>query len=88
MPEGLIAETIPRQTYAVFTHTMKTHSLHEELQPTIAWIWGTSVGMVVPITTEEREFAMANSTEELFRRMAEAGIEPLVDRQPTPRWLG
>ncbi len=41
LPEGLIAETIPRQTYAVFTHTMKTHSLHEELQPTVAWIWGT-----------------------------------------------
>jgi AraC family transcriptional regulator len=41
LPEGLIAETIPRQTYAVFTHTLKTHSLHEELQPTVTWIWGT-----------------------------------------------
>jgi AraC family transcriptional regulator len=41
LPEGLIAETIPRQTYAVFKHRMKTHSLHEELQPTTAWIWGT-----------------------------------------------
>lgn len=41
LPAGLIAETIPRQTYAVFTHTMKSHSLHPELQPTVAWIWGT-----------------------------------------------
>ena len=41
LPEGLIAETIPRQTYAVFTHTIKTQSLHQELQTTVAWILGT-----------------------------------------------
>ncbi len=41
LPEALIAETIPRQIYAVFTHTINSHSLHQELQPTVAWIWGT-----------------------------------------------
>ena len=41
LPEGLIAETIPTQTYAVFTHHLRSTSLHEELQPTLRWIWGT-----------------------------------------------
>ena len=41
VPEGLSAETIPRQTYAVFTHHVKSTSLHPELQATIRWIWGT-----------------------------------------------
>lgn len=41
LPEGMIAETVPRQTYAVFTHKVRGTPLHEELQPTIRWIWGT-----------------------------------------------
>jgi AraC family transcriptional regulator len=41
LPAGVVAETIPRQTYAVFTHHFRSTSHHEELQPTIRWIWGT-----------------------------------------------
>jgi AraC family transcriptional regulator len=41
LPEGLVAETIPSQTYAVFKHHVRSTSLHEELQPTMRWIWGT-----------------------------------------------
>jgi AraC family transcriptional regulator len=41
LPPGVIAEAIPRQTYAVFTHHFRSTAHHEELQPTIRWIWGT-----------------------------------------------
>ncbi len=41
LPDGLVAETIPRQTYACFTHTIQGEDLHAELQPTMAWILGT-----------------------------------------------
>ncbi len=41
LPAGLVAETVPRQTYAVFTHHVRSTNLHEELQPTLRWIWGT-----------------------------------------------
>lgn len=41
LPPGLVAETVPRQTYAVFTHHLRSKNLHEELQPTMRWIWGT-----------------------------------------------
>jgi AraC family transcriptional regulator len=41
LPAGLIAETIPRQTYAVFRHDVHSHDLHRELQPTVSWIWST-----------------------------------------------
>jgi AraC family transcriptional regulator len=41
LPEGVVATTIPSQTYAVFTHHMKAPDLHEELQNTMRWIWGT-----------------------------------------------
>ena len=41
LPEGLVAETVPRQTYAVFTHHVQSTSLHQELQSTMRWIWGT-----------------------------------------------
>ena len=41
LPEGLIAETIPSGTYAVFTHTIQGNDLHAELQPTMQWILGT-----------------------------------------------
>jgi len=41
LPPGVVAETVPRQTYAVFTHHVRSTNLHEELQPTMRWIWGT-----------------------------------------------
>jgi len=41
LPEGTIAESVPRQTYAVFRHQIRGHNLHAELQPTMRWIFGT-----------------------------------------------
>jgi len=41
LPPGLVAETVPRQTYAVFTHHVRSPNLHAELQPTMRFIWGT-----------------------------------------------
>ena len=41
LPPGTIAETVPRQTYAVFKHQIHTLDLHKELQPTVRWIWST-----------------------------------------------
>ena len=41
LPEGLSAQTIPRQTYAIFTHHVQSPVLHQELQTTMRWIWGT-----------------------------------------------
>jgi len=41
LPEGMVAEVIPRQTYAVFTHHLRSKNLQAELQPTLRWIWGT-----------------------------------------------
>ena len=41
LPCCMIAESIPRQTYAVFRHSVASHDLHAELQPTVRWIWGT-----------------------------------------------
>lgn len=41
LPEGLIAETIPRHTYAVFRHTMTTDELPPGLHQTVGWIWST-----------------------------------------------
>lgn len=41
LPIGAVAETVPRQSYAVFTHHLKAPNLHEELQKTMRWIWGT-----------------------------------------------
>jgi AraC family transcriptional regulator len=41
LPPGLVAETVPRQTYAVFTHHVRSKNLHDDLQPTMRWIWGT-----------------------------------------------
>lgn len=41
LPEGVIAESVPRQTYAVFRHSVRSLDLHAELQPTLRWIWGT-----------------------------------------------
>jgi AraC family transcriptional regulator len=41
LPEGAVAESVPRQTYAVFRHHVRAADLHPELQPTLRWIWGT-----------------------------------------------
>ena len=41
LPPATIAETVPRQTYAIFTHRIRSRDLHTELQPTVRWIWGT-----------------------------------------------
>jgi AraC family transcriptional regulator len=41
LPEGTIAESVPRQTYAVFKHHIRSLDLHAELQPTVRWIWST-----------------------------------------------
>ena len=41
LPEGMVAETVPRQTYAVFTHRLRSRDVHADLQPTLRWIWGT-----------------------------------------------
>ncbi len=41
LPEGIVAESVPRQTYAVFKHHVRSQNLHAELQPTLRWIFGT-----------------------------------------------
>ena len=41
LPEGLIAETVPRQTYASFTHRVQSPQLHDEIQRTLHYIWAT-----------------------------------------------
>jgi AraC family transcriptional regulator len=41
LPEAAIAESVPRQTYAVFRHQVRSLDLHAELQPTVRWIWST-----------------------------------------------
>jgi AraC family transcriptional regulator len=41
LPSGTVAESIPRQTYAVFRHHVRSPNLHAELQPTLRFIWGT-----------------------------------------------
>jgi AraC family transcriptional regulator len=41
LPSGTIAESLPRQTYAVFRHHTRSPNLHAELQPTLHFIWGT-----------------------------------------------
>ncbi|MBI4405968.1 MAG: AraC family transcriptional regulator [Deltaproteobacteria bacterium] len=40
-PEGMVYREIPANTYAVFTHTNRTSSLHDSLQETLQYIWGT-----------------------------------------------
>ncbi len=41
LPSGMVAESLPRQTYAVFRHQLRSYDLHAELQPTLRWIFGT-----------------------------------------------
>ena len=40
VPEGMAARGIPAQRYAVFRHNVSSANLHEDLQPTIDFIWG------------------------------------------------
>lgn len=40
-PEGMVYREIPENLYAVFTHTNKTTDLHDPLQETLRYIWGT-----------------------------------------------
>jgi AraC family transcriptional regulator len=40
LPRGVVAEALPRETYAVFTHHVREGALHEQLQPTYRWIFG------------------------------------------------
>lgn len=40
LPEDVVAESLPRQTYAVFSHRRHSSSLHHELKETLRWIWG------------------------------------------------
>jgi AraC family transcriptional regulator len=41
LPAGVIAETLPPCTWAVFSHRVRSVPLHEELAPTYRWIFGT-----------------------------------------------
>jgi AraC family transcriptional regulator len=41
LPAGVIAETLPTLTWAVFSHRVRSLPLHEELAPTYRWIFGT-----------------------------------------------
>lgn len=41
LPEGLVARVIPAHRYAVFTHTIGDDSLHNDLQKTMQFIYGT-----------------------------------------------
>jgi len=41
IPEGMVARTIPPHKYAVFTHKMGEDSLHNDLQKSVQYIWGT-----------------------------------------------
>lgn len=41
LPPEIVAQRVPRQTYAVFRHLRGSGSLHRALQPTLRWIWGT-----------------------------------------------
>lgn len=41
LPAGVVAETLPALTWAVFGHRVRSLPLHEELAPTYRWIFGT-----------------------------------------------
>lgn len=42
-PEGMVERQVPAHRYAVFRHHVKSPNLHEDLQPTMDFIWGTWV---------------------------------------------
>jgi AraC family transcriptional regulator len=41
LPDGIVAAVIPRQFYAVFKHHQVPGDLHQSLQATMRWIFGT-----------------------------------------------
>ena len=41
VPDGMTARTIPPHRYAVFTHKMGSDTIHNDLQKTVQYIWGT-----------------------------------------------
>lgn len=41
LPEGMEGIGVPAHKYAVFTHTISSGNLHEDLKPTMEYIWGT-----------------------------------------------
>lgn len=41
VPEGMVARTVPAHKFAVFTHKTGEDSLHNDLQKSVQYIWGT-----------------------------------------------
>jgi AraC family transcriptional regulator len=41
VPEGMVARTIPAHKFAVFTHKTGKDTLHNDLQKSVQYIWGT-----------------------------------------------
>lgn len=41
IPDGMVARVMPPHKYAVFTHKMGEDSLHNDLQKSVQYIWGT-----------------------------------------------
>jgi len=41
VPDGMVARVMPAHKYAVFTHKMGEDSLHNDLQKSVQYIWGT-----------------------------------------------
>lgn len=41
VPDGMEGWEIPEQKYAVFTHTLGSENIHEDIQPTVQYIWGS-----------------------------------------------
>lgn len=41
VPEGMVARTIPPHRFAVFTHKTGDDTLHNDLQKSVQYIWGT-----------------------------------------------
>jgi len=41
VPEGMEGWVIPAHKYAVFTHELSSENVHEDIQPTVQYIWGS-----------------------------------------------
>ena len=41
VPDGMVARTIPAHRFAVFTHKTGDDTLHNDLQKSVHYIWGT-----------------------------------------------
>ncbi len=40
VPAGMVAAEVPEQKYAVFAHALGSANIHEDIQPTVQYIWG------------------------------------------------